>query len=386
MVKHKIKVWIVCTGVGRVRRGFESFASESFEALSKSSRLEVSLLKGGGQEQPREKVLWGLGRNTFLAKLLGKLMGRNAYTVEQWSSFLPLVLQIRKGKPDVIYYSDANIGFLLYRCRTLIGVPFSLLYCNGGPCHPPFDRYDFVQQVAPLYWEEAIDAGEPLWKHILLPHAVKIPALNKATSSHRASLRMGLELPVERQILLSVGWVSKVHKRMDYLIREVASLPEPRPFLQILGAMDESSAEIMALAEELLRRGNYAIKSVPYERVQEYYQAADVFALCSLQEGFGLVLVESLMYGLPTIGHHHPVIKYVLGDVGIVADLSQPGVLAQVLTRVLSTATEGDAYLAARCLESVRARFSWDTLLPQYEAMFETVANYNKDGILYPTA
>lgn len=374
MAEKKIKVWIVCTGVGRVRRGFESFATESFEALSKSPQLEVSLFKGAGTSALREKVLWGLSRNGRLAQLLGKLTGRSSYAVEQWSSFLPLAMKIRRERPDVIYYSDANMGFLLHRFRTLIGVPFQLLFCNGGPCHPPFDRCDFVQQVAPLYRDEALAAGELPQRHILLPHAVKLPPAADRESKSKAELKQALGLPADRPVLLSVGWVSKVHKRMDYLIREVASLPAPRPFLQILGAMDDGSAEIVSLAEELLGSGNYDIRSVAHARVQEYYRAADVFVLCSLQEGFGLVYLESLMHGLPSIGHSHPVIEYVLGGEGIIADLSKPGALAAELSALLpAAAVKADDGVAERRSKSVRTRFSWEALLPEYERMFATV-------------
>ena len=156
---------------------------------------------------------------------------------------------------------------------------------------------------------------------------------------------------------------------MHYVIEEVAQMPEPRPFLQLLGAIDEKSLEIIALAQRLLGEGNFSIQSVPYEKVSDYYQAADCFVLASLKEGFGRVYLESLLHGLPTIGHCHPVIEYVLGEVGIIADLSQPGGLASVLQRVLQEPPKAAAALAR--WESVRDRFGWPQLAAQYCAMFE---------------
>jgi glycosyltransferase involved in cell wall biosynthesis len=159
---------------------------------------------------------------------------------------------------------------------------------------------------------------------------------------------------------------------MDYLIEEMARLPEPRPYLQLLGAMDENSAEIIALGRRLLGQENFGAASVPYEQVSDYYRAADVFVLASLKEGFGRVYLEAMMHGLPVIGHRHPVIEYVLGDQGLIADLDRPHGLIGALQAALSESEDEQAML--RRWQSVRDRFSWESLAPSYEEMFRKVA------------
>jgi glycosyltransferase involved in cell wall biosynthesis len=163
--------------------------------------------------------------------------------------------------------------------------------------------------------------------------------------------------------------------------------------------MDEHSPEILELAEQSLGAGNFAAKSVRPDQVADYYRAADIFVLGSLKEGFGRVYLEALMHGLPTIGHRHPVIEYVLGDVGIVADLEKPGELADALLRELqllgreqrAMSKELETGINERVVdapsfslqapsspqlrwESVRSRFSWDVLRPHYAEMFRTTA------------
>jgi glycosyltransferase involved in cell wall biosynthesis len=190
-------------------------------------------------------------------------------------------------------------------------------------------------------------------------------------------LRERLGLPLDRPIVLSVGWIARQHKRMHYVIEEVARMPEPRPFVQLLGAMDDASPEIVELGNRLLGPANFSARSVRYEQVADYYAAADCFVLASLQEGFGRVYLEALMHGLPTIGHQHPVIEYVLGDVGITADLSQPGNLAPLLTQILkdSALRAPHSALATNRWESVRTRFCWPVLAPKYREMFHAVAS-----------
>ncbi|WP_294232897.1 glycosyltransferase family 4 protein [Prosthecobacter sp.] len=358
--------------MGITQRGIESFFREAFDGLKQVPEMDMLLLKGGGQETHDEKVVACFAKTSSLASVIGKAVSRSSYVVEQWSSFPGVVRWIRKFRPHVVFYSDANLGFLLYRFRKWIGVPFKLLFSNGGPCHPPFDRYDFVHQVAPLYLEEALAAGEPAEKHFLVPYGIQVPSEPPMTDEPaKRGRRATLGLPQNRPVVLSVGWIARRHKRMDYVIEEVAKMSGPRPFLQLLGAIDEDSREVIELGNRLLGAENFSARSVKYEEVAGYYQAADIFVLGSLAEGFGRVYLEALMRGLPTVGHRHPVIEYVLGDVGLLADLSAPGNLAAVLTQALGDPEAASDGMRVRRRESIRSRFSWGVLRAEYMAMFQ---------------
>jgi glycosyltransferase involved in cell wall biosynthesis len=173
-------------------------------------------------------------------------------------------------------------------------------------------------------------------------------------------------------VALSVGWISRAHKRMHYVVEEVARLPAPRPFLMLLGAIDRSSAEIVRLAHERLGPEGFAARSVRYDEVAPYYAAADCFVLASLGEGFGRVFLEALSHGLPVVAHDHPVMRYVLGAHGIVADLSVEGALARHLSAVL--ARPPDPCAIRQRWASVRRRFDWTVLAPAYRLMFEHAA------------
>jgi len=137
--------------------------------------------------------------------------------------------------------------------------------------------------------------------------------------------------------------------------------------------MDETSVEIVELGKRLLGPDNFSASSVPYEQVSNYYQAADCFVLASLQEGFGRVYLEALMHGLPVIAHRHPVIEYVVGNEGVIGDLSRSRELAGLLDGVL--AHESEDALCRRRWQSVRDRFSWDALANDYRAMFAHAAS-----------
>ena len=312
-----VRVLFCCTGVGIFNRGLESFFRDAFDGLKDTPGLDAWLIKGAGERMAREIPVWCLPRTGRPARWLGRLLNRNEYIAEQLSSFLPVVRQIRRLRPQVIFYSDANLGFQLFFRRRWIGVPYRLLYSNGGPVPPPFDRTDCVHQVAPTYHAEALAYGEPAGKHFLVPYGIRVPPRPVFDPAAKCALRTRLGMPADRPVVLSVGAVNRYHKRMHYVVEELARLPQPRPFLQLLGAMDEESPGVIELAEKLLEPGCWSVKSVPYEQVFDYYRAADVFVLASLKEGFGRVYLEALMYGLPVIAHRHPVMEYVLGGEGV---------------------------------------------------------------------
>jgi glycosyltransferase involved in cell wall biosynthesis len=366
----RVRVLFCCTGVEIFNRGIESFFREAFDGLKTVPDLDAWLIKGAGAQTGREIPVWCLPRTGRFARWLGQLFHRNSYVVEQWSSFFPVVRHIRRLRPNIVFYSDANLGFQLFLRRNRIGVPYQLLFSNGGPVNPPFDRTDFVHQVAPLYYSKALASGEPAHKHFPVPYGIEVPASPACDAPARHVVRARLGLPL-KPVILSVGAVNRSHKRMDYLIQEVARLQEPRPFLQIVGAMDEESPGIKALAVRLLGSQGCSIRSVPYADMANFYQAADVFALASLQEGFGRAYIEALMHGLPVIAHNHPVMEYVLGDQGVLGQLNQPGELARLLSQELPKASNPAARQSRWA--HVRRRFSWPVLAPQYSDMFHQV-------------
>jgi 1,2-diacylglycerol 3-alpha-glucosyltransferase len=371
--KTVTRVLLACSGIGIMNRGIESFFRETFDGLKHTAGLELRLLKGAGPNSDDERVVSCLARTGSLAQLLGVFARRNSYVIEQWSSFPSVAAQIRQFCPHVIFYSDANLGFLLFWLRRWIGVPYRLLFSNGGPVHPPFIRTDCVHQAVPCYYHEALSAGEPAGKHFLVPYGINLVSPDSLSSEQRQALRCRLGWPLDRKVVLSVGWVCRAHKRMDYVVREVARLSKPRPFLQLLGAIDSSSAEILELALRLLGPDGFSAKSVPYAEVFAYFRAADCFVLASLAEGFGRVYLEALMHGLPAIAHNHLVTQYILAPHGILADLTKPGELAHLLKVELGKELNAcDAYSR---WQSVRDRFSWPVLAPSYRAMFESCAS-----------
>ena len=275
---------------------------------------------------------------------------------------MSLVPYLISRKPAVIYYSDFELGTYLWHLRRYLKFRYKLLFSNGAPNGPPFKTEDHVQQLLPVYLEQAISQGAPAAMQTLLPYGFDIDLKQRIDSlGQRSMMRKELGLPESKKIILSVGAVNKHHKRMDYLINEIAALNDDY-FLVILGQFETETDEIIKLAQQKLP-GKFLINNVPYTDVHKYYIAADTFALASLNEGFGRVIIEAASYGLPCIVHDYINAREVLGDIGIYVDMKTGGQLSK---KILSIFVDNKKETR---IVSTYEKYSWKILNDQYLKM-----------------
>jgi len=367
--QRPVRVFLPCSGLGRQRRGFETFTLECADALRGDPRIALTVFSGAAMPGVDARARWNLRRDGALGALVGRLVRHDSYFVEQATFFLSLLPALVLGRPDVVYFADLNVGNLCWHWRRLSRQRYKLLYYNGGLTTQPFTRTDFVQQLTPAGLDDAVARGESRDRQVTLAHGVQVPDALPARITGAA--RAALGLPTDRPVVLSVGMLDTAIKRMDHLVREIAAMPEPRPFLCVLGADGPDAAAVRSLAGSLLGDG-VLMRSVPHEAIGDYYRAADAFVLASLREGFGLAYVEALAHGLPIVAHDTPVTRHLLGGFAHLVDLSRTGEGTRALDAALAaplTESEREAGHA-----SARARFGWAALREQYTQLLLRVA------------
>ncbi len=362
MSARPLRVFIPCSGLGRVARGFESFTREVSDALRDDRRLDVRVFAGAATPERDDTVLPSLARSSRAAEAIGMLIRRSPYFVEQGSFFASLLPHLVSGQPDLIYFADLNIGNACWHWRRLSGQKYRLLFYNGGATTRPFTRADMVQQLVSVYRDDALARGEPPERNVVLPHGVDIPAT--LFSPPRAPLRESLGLPLDRPIVLAVGLLDLQTKNLPYVIREIAALPAPRPLLVLLGAATSESPAVLTLATELLGADGFQWHSVPHLEMPRWYAAADAFVMASLREGFGLAYVEALAHGLPVIAHDYVVARDLLGADGFYGDFRRPGELSRIVTEVLERGS--DEFTRRARHRHAFDRFSWERLKGPY--------------------
>ena len=116
--------------------------------------------------------------------------------------------------------------------------------------------------------------------------------------SRRHALRAEAGVAAEDVTVLSVARLAP-EKGLDTLVRAVASAGDPRLVLLLAGSGPERE-HLASLAAELGVRF-VLLPDIPWERIVERYALADVFALLSRHEPWGVVVNEAAACGLPLV-------------------------------------------------------------------------------------
>lgn len=361
--EKKPAVFLICTGLGNINRGYETFTRECFDALKDNASFNLYLLKGAGKNINKEIKIPNLARKKKAALIIGKLLKKQPYVLEQFSFAIFLLPLIIKKKASLIYYSDFILGTYLWHIRKMFKLNYRLLFANGAPNGAPFNTEDHIQQLLPVHLQNAIQKGEPVSKQTLLPYGFNIN-LNEQINvlENRKNLREQFGFTSKQKIVLSVGAVNKQHKRMDYVINEFALL-DKHFFLIILGQFEDETAELLNLAETKIT-GRYYIKNIPFSEVKKYYTVADYFVLASISEGFGRVLIEALSYGLPCIVHDYVITHQVLQQYGVFIDMRLNGALSNCLNEI-----SDQTFSKPELINAAYNLYSWDVLKDNYANM-----------------
>jgi glycosyltransferase involved in cell wall biosynthesis len=359
------RVLLACSGLEHAHRGYESFARECFDRLRDDPLLDMWLVKGSGPSGDRERSVPSLKRDGAVVQALSRVRGTPIH-VEQLAFGFSLQPEILRLKPDVIYFSEWFTGVALNALRRFNRQQYALVLSNGSMAPEGFEPFDRVHQHTAPALEYVLDRGADPNKHILLPVAFNVPD-SVPTADERRALRGRLELPADRTIVISVAALNSWHKRLDYVIREIARLPEPRPFLLLVGQPEAETDALRKLAAECLGDDGHSIRTVTRSEVDNLVRASDFFVLGSLAEGLPRALVEAMAHGLPCLAHDYSVARFALGEHGLLADFTQPGALAGLLEA--HGDRPDDPSEARERQRFVYESFSWDRLAPQYVDM-----------------
>jgi glycosyltransferase-like protein len=184
----------------------------------------------------------------------------------------------------------------------------------------------------------------------------------------------------DRFLVLTVGGIEP-RKGSDHLVRSLALLRhrmDDPPVLAVIGGhsfqdhrayRDAVLASLPALGLEL-GRDVVLLGTLPDDELPAWYHAADAFAFPSVNEGFGLVVLEALAAGTPTVVADLPVFREYLtyGRDVLVAPPGDDEALAGQLHRLATEpATRRDLVAAGR---RVAERFTWEATALQHVEIY----------------
>ncbi len=335
-MRKKDKTWIICSAEGYIKRGYETYTRELVDNLNKdypSSSLLVRAAVKNNYDKNTLNIFNLLGLNSklnnFLSKRIKKFHPHQAYFLHLigfMACLFPLIFFIR---PKTIYVVEGTLYKYLFYFKKYIYKNLKLIYFTGGQLIKtlPVNERIFLHHVTPCYKDTALKMGFSKDKQFLIPHFTNT---NPFSYHNAAQLKNELGINTNALIVLSVGSIDYSVKRMDYVIEEFAKIKREK-FLILLGHQTKETHDIINKAQLLLTENEYAILTVSKDKVDQYYQLADIVVSASKNEGFGLMYIEALANKKIPIVHDFPVARYVLDKYAIFRDLSLAGELSNAI-------------------------------------------------------
>jgi glycosyltransferase involved in cell wall biosynthesis len=203
---------------------------------------------------------------------------------------------------------------------------------------------DYISVPSSFARRTFLDAGVPAERLICLPYGVDVTefaAVPRNDDVFRLVYAGGMTL----------------QKGVHYLLQAFAGLRLPRAELWLIGAM---APEIEPFFRRYAGTFRY-IPHVPQAQLRSLYGQCSAFALCSVQDGFGMVLLQAMSCGLPLItttntGGPDVIEEGIDGFVIPIRDVER----LQERILELYESPERCRDMGMRARRKVEAQFSWD--------------------------
>ena len=181
----------------------------------------------------------------------------------------------------------------------------------------------------------------------------------RATATREPDLRAKFGLG-PGPIVLNVA-MKKVHKNQRRVVQAMPRIREAAPGAQLVlaGAPTPYEQELRAEAEALGLNGSVSLPGyVDDADLEGLYGAASVFVFPSLNEGFGLPVLEAMARGVPVVTSNCSSLPEVAGEAALLVDPESVDAIAEAAVRAIT-----DGTVRERLITAGRARpaaFTWD--------------------------
>ncbi len=181
----------------------------------------------------------------------------------------------------------------------------------------------------------------------------------------------GVSAARRENLVLFVGVIQK-RKNVGRLVKAFERLPAGWRLALAGASQGYGAAEELRAVEESPRRADIDVLGhLSGEQLAALYARARIFAFPSLDEGFGMPILEAMAHGVPVVTSQCSAMPEVAGDAALLVDPLNIDQLAHALTRLA-----GDEGLREDLIARGRARvprFTWDSAVAQTWAVYEKV-------------
>jgi glycosyltransferase involved in cell wall biosynthesis len=190
----------------------------------------------------------------------------------------------------------------------------------------------------------------------------------KVTVIHHGARRLDFPAASRQNVILSVGAIQK-RKNIARLVAAFESL-EPPWRLVLAGSPGYGAGEIFEVIKRSPARNRITLAGyVSPADLAGLYASAMVFAFPSLDEGFGMPLLEAMAAGVPILTSNRSALPEVAGDSALLVDPERTEAIAEALRR-LTRDEELRGELARKGSHRTRL-FSWENAVNQTWRVYE---------------
>jgi len=197
-----------------------------------------------------------------------------------------------------------------------------------------------------------------------------VPAERIRVVPHGVRIAVESAIPREKLVLF-VGAIQR-RKNVARLVKAFEHLPDPWR-LALAGAPDGFGAaeELRAVHDSSRRAAIDVLGYVSAANLENLYRRASIFAFPSLDEGFGMPVLEAMAHGVPVISSNTSAMPEVAGDAALLINPRDPDALAGALTRLADDETLRDD-LIRRGLARAR-QFTWESGIEKTWAIYHEI-------------
>ena len=312
------------------------------------------------------ELLWGLARSHPEEEFL--FCYRPNRFVRSYGASLPknAVRRLLVGTPpgDIFHALNQRVDA---KARRTISTFHDLFVMSGEYSSPEFrerftlqakhaaERSDLIVTVSQFTAGQVEKLlGFPAARIRVIPHGVKMPAASHARREN---------------IVLFVGVIQR-RKNIARLVKAFEALPTD---WKLILAGDPNGygaeAEHRAIAGSPRHSQIEVLGRVTNTQLESLYRRARIFAFPSLDEGFGIPVLEAMGHGIPVVTSNCSGMPDAAGDAALLVNPKDTDELASALLRLAEDQTLRDD-LIRRGLERARS-FSWDAAVERTWAVYK---------------
>jgi len=323
--------------------------------------------------------------NTYLRYSLARLQRKHNFDLWQVTNGWPL------GVFAVDFFKKNNIPCVLRCCGEDIQTFPQINY--GVRLNKSVDRlikekfplFDAFVSLTPSVKEEYFKLGIPDEKIRIIPNGTDTAKFAKLSDEKRSDIRKKIGVvKLDSPLILTVG---RYHpkKGFDSIPHIAKSLKERgidfnwiiagRNVCEIRRKYPYSESVGIFFLEKFATTGGQEVFNLPSQELIDIYCASDIFALPTLIETFGMVLVEAMAAGLPIITTDAPGVRDVINDgaEGFKVEAGNSDKFAEKLAVVIKDERTAEKF-SAQSRASSKA-YDWKIVAQKYLDFYQDLKN-----------